>query len=581
MISKRLINYIKPKKDILWKIVLFRVLILFANIGFVLIFANIINDIVKNGNIEILNILIYSLLLIAIVGIKVVFDKKIPVYTATLSNYIKNKLRKESMDKVFELRVIDEKKMPKGKLLQNLTEGIEQLDLYYSRFIPQLIYSVIAPLVLAVFLSFYSVKIAWFLVVLVPLIPVSLALIGKTAKKVAQKYWGEFSDLSNDFLESIEGLTLLKIYEADQDRADWMAKRAADFRDITMKVLSIQLNSIWVMDFLAYGGAAVGIFLALRGFQSQELSLIGLFLVVLLSIDYFLPLRLLGSYFHVAINGVAASDYIFALIDQPEDLSKDNYHKKGDKIFDVRKLDYSYDSENDVLREVSFEIHKGQRIGICGKSGSGKSTISGLLNGDLTAPKLRIMYMGSDISELDRDIIKKDITTINFDSYIFKGSLRENLNLGNDEITDDQMNEVLEKVNMKAYFETENGLDTMIDEMGMNLSGGQKQRIAFARALLKNSDIYILDEATSSIDHESEELIMNNIFDKSNDDKTWIIISHRIQNIVKSDQIFVFEEGRLIEKGSHQELIDENGEYSKLYKSQHELEELATGGKNE
>lgn len=579
MINKRLLNYISPKKDLLKKVIFYRLSILILNILAIVLLSNIFTKIINKENFDFKFIIISFLSISLILIIRVFISIQIPVITDKISKFVKTNMRKEIVDKIFSLRNLDENKFPKGKVLQNVTEGIEQLDVYYSRFIPQLIYSIAAPLVLAFSLSFYSFKIAILMLLLVPLIPFSLMMIGKMAKRISQKYWGEFSDLGSDFLDSIEGLTLLKIYETDFERSKWISERASSFRKITMKMLSMQLNSIWVMDFLAYGGAAIGIYMAFSGYLNQSISISGFTTIVLLSVDYFLPLRLLGSFFHVAINGVSASEFIFEIIDLGEEKITNSFEIKDIK-FDVEKLYFSYDDKY-VLEDINFEINKGQIIGICGESGSGKSTIAKILNGDILVNEGIVKFGEMDISKIGRDKIKEFITTISFDSFIFKGTLKENLSMGNVKITSSQMWSVLEKVNMKEYFMQENGLETIIDEMGSNLSGGQKQRIAFARALLKQSPVYILDESTSSIDSESEKLIIKNIHNYENKNTIWIIISHRIQNIIGADNIFVFEDGKIIESGNHKQLLENKGAYSKLYNYQKELENYAKGGQDE
>ncbi len=449
-------------------------------------------------------------------------------------------------------------------------EGVEQLETYFGNFLPQFFYSMISPIILFFVMFFINVKIAVILFICVPLIPISIVVIQKFAKKLLAKYWGEYLGLGDSFLENLQGLNTLKIYSFDEYKHKQMNKQAERFRIVTMKVLSMQLNSIIVMDIVAYGGAALGIIFALLEFSLGSIGYTGFFTIILLCADFFLPLRILGSFFHIAMNGVAASKKIFTLLDLDIKDEKTKNVKGSDII--IKNLCFSYE-EKHILKNISINIPKNSFVSIVGKSGCGKSTIASILTGENENYTGEAKIGGIELREINKASLAKHITLVSTNSYIFKGSIKENLKMARENATEEEMWSALEKVNLSQFLRSEQGLDTLLLEKGSNLSGGQCQRLAIARGLLHDSDIYIFDEATSNIDVESENDIMRVIKNLALS-KSIVLISHRLANVVNSDMIYLLKEGCIKEKGSHKEALAEKGYYYELWKAQQKLENV-------
>lgn len=486
------------------------------------------------------------------------------------SRSVKTTLRGMIYKKLLQLGSGYKDKLKTSDITQVAVEGVEQLETYFGSYLPQLFYSMIAPLTLFIVLSFISLKAASVLLVCVPLIPVTIILVQKWTKKLLGKYWGEYTTLGDTFLENLQGLTTLKIYQSDEFKHQQMNFQSERFRKITMKVLTMQLNSITIMDLIAYGGSAIGIIIAISELYNGNITLFGCLLIILLSAEFFLPMRLLGSFFHIAMNGMAASDKIFGLLDLKVEDSGINDIGASQSIT-IEQLGFSYDGKKKVLDDVSISIPKGGFVSIVGESGCGKSTIASILM------KRHHNYSGSikigdmELTDIKEDSLMRHITYINHKSYLFKGSVRENLLIANPDASDDELWDALCKVNLSSFLKAGNGLDTELDEKGANLSGGQCQRLALARALLHDCGIYIFDEATSNIDIESENDIMNGIIELART-KTVILISHRLMNVVDSDNIYVLDDSKVVEQGSHNALLEQDGHYAQLWKAQQELE---------
>ncbi len=449
-------------------------------------------------------------------------------------------------------------------------EGVEQLEIYFGNFLPQFFYSMISPLILFAVVSFINVKVAFILFICVPLIPISIVLVQKFAKKLLAKYWGEYLGLGDNFLENLQGLNTLKIYSSDEHKHKEMNRQAERFRIITMKVLSMQLNSIIIMDVIAYGGAALGIIFALLEFNAGTISAVGMFTIVMLSADFFLPLRILGSFFHIAMNGIAASKKIFALLDIEDDVQKTK--TVGDVDIKISNLDFSY-GETQILHEISMDIPKKSFVSIVGKSGCGKSTIAGILTQGNENYVGSISIGGVELSDISRESLAENLTLVSANSYIFKGTVRENLLMAKKTATESEMWQMLNKVNLADFLHSENGLDTNLLEKGSNFSGGQCQRLALARALLQDGEMYIFDEATSNIDADSENEIMS-VIKELTQTKTVLLISHRLLNVVSSDIIYMLKEGIIAEKGTHEQLVHNKSYYSELWNTQQSLERM-------
>lgn len=516
------------------------------------------------------NDIILLVLTIAIcVAIRFVCTKISSKMSFLSSKSVKQKLRKMIFEKVLRLGASYNEKVMTSEIVQISVEGVEQLETYFGAYLPQFFYAMIAPLTLFVVTCFVNVLSAVVLLVCVPLIPIAIALVQTWAKKLLSKYWGQYTALGDTFLENLQGLTTLKIYKSDKFKNDEMNVEAEKFRKITMKVLTMQLNSITIMDLIAYGGAAVGMILAVTQFACGNIDVSDCLFIILLSADFFIPMRQLGSFFHIAMNGMAASDKIFNLLNIDE--SSPATKEITDNIdIECKSLCFSYDENREILHNVNMNFKRGSFTAIVGKSGCGKSTVASMLTGKNKGFKGSVTIGDIPINEISELSLMKSITYIGHNSYIFKGTVRENLLMAND-VDDNKLWQTLEKVNLADFLKSENGLDTVIDEKASNISGGQRQRLALARALLHNSRIYIFDEATSNIDVESENDIMAQIAEIAKS-KTVILISHRLANVVDADNIYVMQDGNTVESGTHTELLKNNGVYAELYNSQIQLE---------
>lgn len=514
--------------------------------------------------------IIFLMITIAIcVAIRFVCTKISSKMSFLSSKSVKQKLRKMIFEKVLRLGASYNEKVMTSEIVQISVEGVEQLETYFGAYLPQFFYAMIAPLTLFVVTCFVNVLSAVVLLVCVPLIPIAIALVQTWAKKLLSKYWGQYTALGDTFLENLQGLTTLKIYKSDKFKNDEMNIEAEKFRKITMKVLTMQLNSITIMDLIAYGGAAVGMILAVTQFACGNIDVSGCLFIILLSADFFIPMRQLGSFFHIAMNGMAASDKIFNLLDIDE--SSPATKEITDNIdIECKSLCFSYDENREILHNVNMNFKRGSFTAIVGKSGCGKSTVASILTGKNKGFKGSVTIGNIPINKISESSLMKSITYIGHNSYIFKGTVRENLLMAND-VDDNKLWQTLEKVNLADFLKSENGLDTVIDEKASNISGGQRQRLALARALLHNSRIYIFDEATSNIDVESENDIMAQIAEIAKS-KTVILISHRLANVVDADNIYVMQDGNTVESGTHTELLKNNGVYAELYNSQIQLE---------
>lgn len=512
--------------------------------------------------------------LLAALAVRFVSDRLASMASYRASIDVKRVLREKIFDKLLRLGSSYNEQIATSQVVQLATEGVEQLETYFGKYIPQLFYSLLAPVTLFAVLAFVSVKAAAVLLICVPLIPVSIVAVQKFAKKLLNKYWGIYTELGDSFLENLQGLTTLKIYKADEMKAVQMDEEAQRFRNVTMKVLTMQLNSTSVMDIMAYGGAATGMVVAVSEYYTGNIDAAGAVMIVFLAAEFFLPLRLLGSFFHIAMNGMAASDRIFELLDMHEDDNSEtaviNGADEGIEI-DISNLSFSYDGERNVLENISFELKNGSFVSLVGESGCGKSTIAGILMKRVTGWNGSVTVNGQDIRNISDIDIMKNITLVSHDSYLFKGTIRDNLMMGSPMASDDMMTAALKRVNLADFVESEGGLDMQLNERASNLSGGQKQRLAMARALLKDSGVYIFDEATSNIDIESEEMIMSVIRELAKT-KSVLLISHRLANVVNSDDIYMLKDGVIVESGTHDELTANKKAYADMYENQMKLE---------
>ena len=495
------------------------------------------------------------------------------------SKAVKKTLREMIYKKLLRLGSSYKEQANTSEVVQVAVEGVDQLETYFGAYLPQFFYAMLAPLTLFAVLSFVNFPSAIVLLVCVPLIPVTIIMVQRWAKKLLAKYWGQYTALGDTFLENLQGLTTTKIYRADEFKHREMNEQSEHFRRITMKVLTMQLNSITIMDLIAYGGAALGVILATTQFRAGHVDLAGCILIILLAADFFLPMRMLGSFFHIAMNGMAASDKIFRLLDLPEPEQK-TQTVPADCSIECKGLRFSYDADREILHSVDMVFPKGSFTAIVGESGCGKSTIAAILMDRNKGYTGFITVGGVPLCEISEASLMENFTYISHQSYLFKGTVRDNLLMARPNAVEDTLWQVLEQVNLADFLRSENGLDTVLNEKASNLSGGQCQRLALARALLHDSPVYIFDEATSNIDVESENDIMRQIHALAKT-KTVILISHRLANVAGADNIYVLDKGNIIESGSHSQLLAANRAYAKLWNAQQELENYTKGGVQE
>ncbi len=485
---------------------------------------------------------------------------------------VKRILREKLYEKLLRLGTSYREQVASSEVVQVATEGVEQLETYFGKYLPQFFYSLLAPLTLFVILCRVSWKASVVLLICVPLIPVSIVVVQKIAKRLLSKYWSIYTELGDSFLECLQGLTTLKIYQADQLKADEMDKESQHFRQITMKVLTMQLNSTSVMDIVAYGGAAIGMAVALSEYLRGNIGLAGVLCIVLLASEFFLPLRLLGSYFHIAMNGMAAGDKIFRILDLPKPQDGDKTLPKGPLDVRLKDVHFSYEADREILKGIDLELPAGSFVSLVGESGCGKSTIAGLLAGKNKGFDGEITIGGVPIGDLKEADRMKRVVLVRHNSYLFKGTVEDNLRMAKPDASEEEMENALRQVNLLDFLHSQQGLKTQLQERGSNFSGGQCQRLAIARALLqRDASVYIFDEAASNVDVESEELIMKVIHELAKT-KTVLLISHRLANVTGADRIYFLKNGEIRESGTHEELMEKGGAYRRLYEQQMALE---------
>ena len=486
------------------------------------------------------------------------------------SKAVKKTLREKIYRKLLRLGSSYQEQVQTSEVVQVAVEGVDQLETYFGAYLPQFFYAMLAPLTLFVVLCFVNLPAAVVLLVCVPLIPIAIAAVQTWAKKLLSKYWDQYTALGDTFLENLQGLTTLKIYQADAFKNEEINRQSENFRRITMKVLTMQLNSITIMDLVAYGGAAAGTIMAVTQFRAGHVGLGGCLAIILLAADFFIPMRQLGSFFHIAMNGMAASDKIFRLLDLPEPEQK-TAAVPEDCSIRCENLRFSYEANREILKNVSLSFPMGSFTAIVGESGCGKSTAASILMGRNRNDSGAVTVGGVPLAELSEESLLEHFTYVSHQSYLFKGTVRDNLLMGNPNADDEALWAALEQVKLADFLRSEQGLDTRLAEKGANLSGGQCQRLALARVLLHDSPVYIFDEATSNIDVESENDIMAEIHRLAKS-KTVILISHRLANVAEADNIYVMDGGKVVESGTHSKLLALGGHYAKLWNAQQALE---------
>ncbi len=572
MIDKKLLALLGPNKKYIFYAVGLMIVGLFANLAITASICYAIQyaaEYTSSGS-NAQGFILPAVIVIIAMAIRYVTSRSIGDLKDTLGRNVKKDLRQKIYDKIIKLGVRTTDNMSMAGLTQLSMEGVEQLDLYYSAYIPQFFYAMIAPIILFIVTVRINWAVALVLLACVPLIPMSIIAVSRYAKKIFAKYWGKYTSMGDSFLDSVQGLKELKIFQADAAQNIKMNETSEEFRKITMKVLVMQLASTTIMDMVAYGGAGLGIALTIHAVVNGNLSAYAALFLILVAVDFFLPLRAFGSAFHIAMNGASAGNKILSLLAQPDPVW--GSETVDDTEITVKDVTFSYDGKRDVLKHASMNFDSTGMHAIVGESGSGKSTIVNLLLGAYHPQQGSILVGDKLLEILSRDAYYSHISVVSYNTYIFNETIRQNFALAKANVTDEEIYNALKKVNLYDFIIDNGGLDKVITEDAANISGGQKQRLALAINLVANKDIYIFDEATSNIDIESEAIIMNNIKELSKE-KAVIVISHRLANVIAADTIYYIEDGEVKEHGTHEELMSMHEGYAKLYTTQKNLEE--------
>ncbi|MDY5730794.1 MAG: ABC transporter ATP-binding protein/permease [Eubacteriales bacterium] len=572
MINKRLIQFVPSTKKYIIRNVLLQFVALIANIGLMAGIASLLQALWAGHSIAYDKILLLAIISISVRMVCTIYSTKMAYLSA---KEVKQSLRSTIYQKLLQMGSAYKQSVQSSAVVQMAVEGVEQLESYFGQYLPQFFYAIMAPLLLFIVLSFVNFYSALVLFICVPLIPITIIAIQKFAKKLLARYWGQYAALGDSFLENLQGLNTSKIYKADDFKQKEMNAQAEHFRKITMKVLTMQLNSITVMDIVAYGGAGLGMVLAVTQLQAGNTSVFGAIWMILLAADFFLPMRLLGSYFHIAMNGMAAADKIFALLDTH--LAAQGTEQIGNHTeIHLQNLTFAYADGKEALYNINLQIPSRSFVALVGESGCGKSTLAGLLMGR-NKGYTGIAQIGNiELHNVTEQSLRQAVCYIGHQSYLLKGTVRENLQMAKPDASEQEMWQALEAVHMADFLHSQDGLDTQLLEKACNLSGGQCQRLALARALLHNAAIYIFDEATSNIDVESELAIVEQIKALAKY-KAVLFISHRLANTQEADCIYVLENGKLQEHGKHSALLEQNGYYAKLWNAQQALENFKGG----
>ncbi|WBW95059.1 ABC transporter ATP-binding protein/permease [Oceanirhabdus sp. W0125-5] len=574
MINKRLLSLSESSKKWVGLTVLMNWVSIICNIFIIVFIGHMIDDLYKK---KISNNLIPHLLFIFfMLLLRFTCNRLSTRFSYYSSAEVRKLLREKIYKKLLKLGVNYTDTISTSSTVQIAVDGVEALEVYFGRYLPQLFYSLLAPMTLFIVVSFISLKAAIVLILCVPLIPISIIAVMKIAKKLLSKYWNIYTNLGDSFLENLQGLTTLKIFDLDGEKNNEMNEEAETFRKITMKVLAMQLNSINIMDLIAFGGAAIGILIAINEFSLGKISVGGVIVIILLSSEFFIPLRLLGSFFHVAMNGIAASDKIFNLLDKKVENEREltGEEKKLLENINIKfnNVDFSYDKKRTVLKDINLHIENKKMVALVGESGCGKSTVTNLLLKLKKVDNGEITLNGLNLNDIPFNKLREKIGFISHNSYIFNGTIEDNMKMGKYDATNEEIKYALEKANLYDFvLDLPNKLKTNVGEGGAFLSGGQRQRLALARIIISNPEIIIFDEATSNIDVESEEKIWKSIYQIAKN-KTVLVISHRLANVRNADLIYVLDNGNMVEFGSHNQLMKNKSKYYDLLINQEKLE---------
>ena len=563
MFNKKLFNELKSEKIQILKLLLIKIIQMTTNVAMIFLIGKSIEALISSS----FSGSKFILFMLLLIGLNIFLIKIEASISYKASYRIKNNLRERLMKKVFSFKMEYGSKISISEVINLGVEGIEQLNLFYSALLPQLLFSLIGPLILFCILSFLNFKIAIIMLLLIPLIPIAIMMVQKLAKKIVKTYWKSYTNLSEVFIDFLYGLTSLEVFNADEDYNDLLNQKAEDFRVKTMKLLMMQLNNITVLDLISYAGSALGIILSIYYYSKGQLSVFAAFSFILLSQEFFLPLRRLGALFHVAMNGITAANSLFEIleIESIEDFKNLIQDERVD--VEVKNLNFSY-GEKEILKGLNMKIKSNKITAIVGESGCGKSTLAKLVGGFERNYDGEILYNG--LSEISNDSLNENIMLVDNNPYFFKESLRYNLKIANKNVDDEKLIEVLEEVGLYSYFKNIGGLDSILESAGNNLSGGQKQRLAIGRALLKEPKILILDESISNIDKESEDLILN-LIQKLKEKMSIILITHRLNTVLQADYIYYLDNKKVAEEGSFEE-ISKGELFSGIYRYQRGLE---------
>ncbi|WP_338938331.1 ABC transporter ATP-binding protein/permease [Fusobacterium nucleatum] len=569
MIDKRLYNFSGNIKKYISITTFLSCVKLIANIFFYFIFAFLLVSLINKDFSFSYSHIIISILII--VFVRQFSTIKVAHMLGNLVVDVKRNLRKLILEKTLKLGLAYSQLFKTQELIHLSVDNIEQLEVYFGGFLTQFYYCIVSSFILFFSIAYFNLKIAFILLGFSLAIPLSLYIILDKVKKIQKKYFAKYMNVGTLFLDSLQGLTILKIYGTDEKREKEIAKMSEEFRIETMRVLKMQLLSIAAINWIIYAGTILAIVTSVKLFLNGSLGLFPMLFIFMLAPEFFIPMRTLTSLFHVAMTGVSAAENIISFVDSPERNNNGNKEFKNENEIKVSKLNFSYPDGTQSLKDIDMTFKKGNLTAVVGHSGCGKSTLVSVLAGELKSKKNEIFIDNVDIQNIKIEDKIKNILKITHDSHIFSGTVRENLTMANENLSDETMIEVLKKVKLWGVL----SLDTILESQGKNLSGGQAQRVALARALLYDASVYIFDEATSNIDIESEEIILNIIYSLSKE-KTVIYISHRLPAIKNADCIYVMDKGKVIENGKHDELYAKKELYYNMYKHQEELETYLT-----
>lgn len=497
---------------------------------------------------------------------------KVTDYQSNIIGEVKGKLRERLITKAVSIGPSYKEQISTATLINLGSDTIEQLQNYYGRFLPEYYGAFGASLVNFAVLTYIDWRVGLLFLVLMPIIPLLLKFILTMVGRMQKKYWRKYQDVGELFLDSLQGITALKIFRADAKRADELDKKAEDFRNETMRILAMQLNSITLIEWIAYGSSIACIFMSLYVYAKTGLSLHFLIMILIMSMDAFRPMITLTASFHVAMTGVAAGKTLIDFLELKEDERGMSFPKADDIKLSVKNLSYKYpDGDKFALQNINIDFPNKGYIALVGESGSGKSTLAKILSAAMRASSGDVFANDTAYNEINSASIASNVNRISHNAHIFEGSLRENLVMAKNNVNDSTINTALKKVNLYEEIIEKDGIEMPLSSGGVNLSGGQRQRLALARAMIEDSKIFIFDEATSNIDIESEEIILENIKNIAKE-KLVIIVSHRLSSIKDADKIYVLAKAKLVEEGTHDALMAQNGEYKRIYEAQESLE---------